>query len=364
MTARPQTAPDNTVTLKVAGQLFTSWTEVSVERSLATLAGAFTVKLTDIRKPDVNPIVVSPGEPCALAIGGTTLLTGYVDDVQPSYTGTSHDITIRGRDRTGDLVDCSATPKGPGYWAGTSVLDIGKQLCQPFGIKVTSTEADASKVLNGHAVQMGETVFECLDRAVRQYGLLAVSDGLGDLVLTRPGTAGALAEVRLGHNCLGARGRFSDRETFQKYYVMGQFPGGGEAYTDPTITNGAVGQASDPNVTRFRPLIVFAESTTCDTSFLPKRAAWEAAVRSGRAHRATLTVPGWRDADGKLYAPNTMVRVEDDWLRIHETLLVEAVHLIDNDQAGMVTRLDVVRKEAWLPEPVSTLPPYEKGGSK
>ena len=347
------------VTLKVGGQIRGGWTEVSIESSLTEISDSFSVRITDLDPATAITYLVPKGSPCSLAIGDTTLITGYVNDVDISYDAESHSISFRGRDKTGDLVDCSALVDGVGAWNGVSVMDIASQLLAPFGITVSSTVPDVTaKVLAGHAVQMGETVWECLDRALRQYGVLAMVDGDGNLVLTQAGTGGALAEARLGGNILAGGGRYSERETFRDYYVLGQFPGGSDAYSDPRVTTGASASANDPNVGRYRPLIVQAECNTSDPGFLPIRAAWEASFRSGKGEGFSITVAGWRDANGALYAPNTMIRLEDDFLACHETLLVVSVKLT-LAEGGQLAELTLCRKEAFLPAPLTSLPPYD-----
>jgi prophage tail gpP-like protein len=348
----------DTVTLKVGGQIRSGWTDVSIESSLTEVSASFTLSVTDLDPGQQAGILVPVGSPCTLAIGDTTLITGYVNDVDISYDSQSHGLTFRGRDKTGDLVDCSALVTGVGAWNGISVMDIATQLLAPFGITISSTVADTTKVLAGHAVQMGETVWECLDRAIRQYGVMAMVDGSGNVVLTRPGEGGALAEARLGSNILAASANYSERETFRDYYVLGQFPGASDSYSDPRVTTGASATARDPNVSRYRPLIVQVECNTADMTFLPTRAAWEAAFRSGKGRRFTITVAGWRDANGTLYAPNTMIRLEDDFLGCHETLLVVSVRLSLSD-GGQLAEMTLCRKEAFLPAPLTSLPPYE-----
>jgi len=351
------------VTLKVGGQIRGGWTEVTIESSLTEISDSFSVSITDLDPGAAVTNLVPTGSPCSVSIGDTTLITGYVNDVDISYDAAAHGITLRGRDKTGDLVDCSALPKGFGNWTHTSIIDIATQLLAPFGITVSSTVPDVTaKVLGHHSVQMGETVWECLDRALRQYGVLAMVDGAGNLVLTQAGAGGALAEARLGGNILSASGAFSERETFSEYYVVGQFPGDSTTYSDPRVTTGASAKATDPNVARYRPLWFQVECNTSDMAFLPTRAAWEGAFRSGKGRRFTITVAGWRDANGALYAPNTMIRLEDDLLACHESLLVVSVKLTLGE-GGQLAELGLSRKEAFLPAPLTIHELYDAGAT-
>ncbi len=352
----------DSVALRVGGLIYEGWTHVDIETSLTTISGEFSLSVTERWPGQQAAWAVAPGMACSVAIGETVLITGYINDREVSYDDGSHRVTLRGRDKTGDLVDCAAVVDGVGSWNSVSVMEVGRTLLKPFGIKISSTVSDTNKVLAAHGIQLGETVWECLERAIRQYGVLAMTDGSGNLVLTRPGGGPALAEVRLGGNILEGNGRISDRETFRDYYVLGQFPGSADSYSDPRITNGASGRASDPNVERYRPTIVQVECNTGDMTYLPTRARWEAAWRSGRARQITVLVQGWRDAAGAVYRPNSMIRLEDGFMGVHESLLVDTVRLTI-EPGGQMAELTLTRKEAFIPEPLTSWPPYDPKGA-
>jgi alanyl-tRNA synthetase len=69
-----------------------------------------------------------------------------------------------------------------------------------------------------------------------------------------------------------------------------------------------------------------------------QRAKWEAAVRLGRSWSADITVQGWRDGAGKLWQPNTLAQVDDDFLAMHSELLISAVRNTLDEQ-GTLTEL-------------------------
>lgn len=354
--------PDNTVSLKVGGLIYSGWMGVSIDRALGEPCGSFSLTASEKWPGSKATQRIAPGQSCQVLIGDTPLITGWIDDVAPAYDAGSHGIQIRGRDRTCDIVDSSAIVDGPGAWNGVSVMAIARQLLAPFGISIRSAVSNTDKVLAGHAIQMGETVWECLERALRLYGVTAMPDGLGNLLLTIPGGGPALVEMKLGGAILAGSGLFSQKDVFSDYWILGQFQGTEDTYSDPRISNGATGHASDPTIGRYRPLIVNVECMTADLDFLPKRALWEAAHRSGKGRSATIRTQGWRDAAGTIYQPNAMVRIEDGFLGIHESLLVSGVQLgIDGD--GEIANLKVTRLSAFTPEPLSDLGPYENSGA-
>ena len=79
---------------------------------------------------------------------------------------------IRGRDRTGDLVDCSAATM-PGEWQNELLDRIVQSLIDPFGISVT-VDTDIGEPFRKFRIDEGETVFEAIDRACRYSGRAAV----------------------------------------------------------------------------------------------------------------------------------------------------------------------------------------------
>ena len=66
-----------------------------------------------------------------------------------------------------------------------------------------------------------------------------------------------------------------------------------------TITSPS-GSATDPGVTRHRPLVLVAETQSGGPS-LASRAAHEAKTRAARGRQAVYTLPGWRNAQGGLW---------------------------------------------------------------
>jgi len=337
------------VALTVNGQIWGGWTSVRIQRSIEQIAGQFSLGLTERWPGQPDRREISPGDSCTVAIDGRVVITGRVDDVEVSFDGNAHAVTVSGRDATGDLVDCSAEHR-PGQWQGRTLLQIASELCRPFGVPVRA-EVDIGKAFGDQTLQKGETVFEIIERLCRHRAVLAVSDGRGGLVFTRAGAArvGLILQEGKDGNILAARGTFSHRDRFSRYTVLGQ--AAGSDFTSPEDNSEPAAVATDPMVRRHRPLIVLAEDQGDGASFAA-RAAWEARVRAGRARRAEVTVQGWSHAAG-LWQPNGLVRLDSPWLRIAADMLIAGVEFT-LDERGSTTTLSLVRPEAFeltaLPE--------------
>ena len=124
----------------------------------------------------------------------------------------------------------------------------------------------------------------------------------------------------------------------------------GSDSSTPDQNASPAGRATDPGVTRHRPLIVIAEESA-DAAGLTRRAVWEAAVRRGRSSRAVVTVQGWSHPGG-VWAPNRRVLVRAPWLQLDAELLIVSVHLL-RDASGTRTEIEVCPPEGLTPLQIS-----------
>lgn len=337
------------VTLLVGGRVYGGWQRVDIDRGMEQIAGTFTVELTERWHGHDQPWTIMPGAACEVRVDGTVVITGYVDEVNPHYDPAGHGVTISGRDTTGDLVDCSAIHKG-GEWTGATLDRIARDLCAPFGVAV-SVQTDVGRAFPKFALQQGESVFEALDRAAKQRGVLLMSDGVGRLVLCRAGSVRSGVTLAKGINIEQSQGQFSHRDRHSQYIVKGQSPGSDFAAAPEHHTQTRA-TATDGAVTRYRPLIIIADQG--DGGTYADRAVWERNVRAGKGSRVTCTVTGWTHAGG-LWQPNTLVRVQDDWIGIDSDLIIARVRF-SLSESGSVTDLELCRPEAFdlIPLPDTT----------
>ena len=216
----------NLLTLRVGGQVFAGWKSVSIRLGLEQIAGTYDLAITERWPWQPLEWSIPPGEFCEILIGDDPVISGYVDAVSVSYDANSHEIRVNGRDRTGDLVDCSAPSTA---FSGLTFLQIAEKLTAPFGIQVhdetalgrrlNTKEKKAGKKgtppkmprVSGQlpkcATKNSESVFKTLEKLARSEGVLLVSDGEGGLIITRAGMGGNCSTVlEFGQNILRARG--------------------------------------------------------------------------------------------------------------------------------------------------------------
>ncbi len=349
--ARPKVA------LTIGDRDWWGWTSADIVQTMDAVTGSFSIGLTERWEGSPpgsstrgEPPEISPGAACAVSVDGEPLITGYIDVVAPTYSAIEHGVTISGRDRTGDLVDCSAAVE-PGEWHDIALAPLVAAIAKPFGINVyPDSGLDLGAKFPRFRVQPGETAWAAIERATRARAVLAVATPDGHLGLTR-------AQSRAGGNppaiILGgdkatpvkATGTFEAQDRFSRYRILAQQ--GGEA-GGPEDRAHVVATAEDPGVKRYRPLVIVASDRLDGAA--KAAVQWEANVRRGRSRRAAYTIAGWRDDAGRLWRPNTIVRVTDKWLRINHDLLIVSVRLtIGEDQVE--TDLELADPSAYLREP-------------
>lgn len=334
------------VELRVAGRLFSSWTEVSVSRGIANPAGAFSLTYAERTSEGAAPEGIRPGMPCEVLIGGQTVINGFVDMASPGFDAETRTLTVSGRDRIADLVDCSAL-NSPGVWRGRTMAQIATDLIAPFGLSV-EVRADTGAPFKAFALQQGETVWEAIERLARFRGLLAIATPAGGVAFIRPGQTRATYGLRQGETLLAAVADHDHAQRFSRYVVKGQSAGDDDI--NGTAASGPRSEVEDPAIARYRPLLVVAEEQATLAS-LRARAGWEASVRAAEGERVTLTVQGWRDPAGDIWRGDLVVPVSAPWIAVEGDQLIADVTFRLDVRTGSVTDLSCSPPDAYRPEP-------------
>jgi prophage tail gpP-like protein len=322
--------------LLVNHRWYTGWESVSVERSLDALANGF--NLTLARLPDASGI--APGAACEVRLDGETVVTGYIDQTDESMGTGGRTLSISGRDKTGDLVDCSAML--PGGKATGNVLMIAEALCAPFGITVSIAGHPVSPV-GGFQVETGETVHEALKRLLKATGLTVISDGKGGVVLTRAADGHVATPLVYGRNIISMSLKRDETQVFSQYMVKGQQQAG-DGVT-PQQASGPLGVQANPAMRRYRPLVLTAENQT-NTARAMGRAQWEQATRAAKAISIEVETVGWRTKieQGELWPVNRLVQL-DSPLAAGLFLITRVAH--EQGMSGTTTRLTLAPSDAF-----------------
>lgn len=333
--------------LTIGGRRYEGWTALRITRSLESACGQFELQLATREYSNAPRWPLRTNDACSIEVDGEAVIRGYIDTVHPQVDADGYSITVSGRDRAADLVDCSAVHK-PGSWTGRSIEAIAAELAQSFGIAVTA-KADTGEKVKRFALQQGETVYAAIDRLARYRGLLAVSNSDGDIELIRPGAGAVVARLVEGQNILSGGATHDAKDRFSQYIVKGQ--ASGDDQVNGKAAAAVKGEASDPGVSRYRPLILIGEDQSTIAG-VRSRAAFEATTRAAKSQRATVAVFDWRRPDGPLWTPDVLVSLTSPFLLIDGTMLVSEISYV-KDERGTITELTVTPPDAFNLLPVS-----------
>jgi len=323
--------------IRIGANDYTGWTRVNVNTGIETACRSFSFSAT-AHKEDYNELLpFGPGDECEVYLDDDRIVTGYVDSTPADIGPDSHTVGVSGRSITQDLVDCSAMYE-TGQFLDQNIKQISQALADPYGVTVTCDEpGDAFERV---AIQTGETVFDLVERLARVRGLLVFDDGDGNLVLARPGTTRATSAIEEGVNVETAHATPDLSMRYSEYTVVSQRKGSdddnGKVVTEPWYT------ATDEGISRTRKLLLTAETQVNDGS-CEQRAKWEASNRAGRSFVMDVTTDGWRQSNGDLWIPNTLVRVKVTSVGVNERelLIVSVDYSYGEDGTGCTLYLSL-----------------------
>ena len=336
----------NEVRLLVNGVEHGGWKSVEITAGIERQVRDFTLSITSAWPgSDAQYGIarkVKRGDACQVYIGADLLVTGYVDGTPISYDADSVTVGVKGRSKTGDLVDCSAI-NSPGSWASASIQRIAGDMAAIYGVKIL-TEVNTGLPLP-HAIEQGESVFESIDRMLKLRQLLATDDGQGNLVFISVGSAGtARTALKTGENILTASAPLDGKDVYSEIICKGQRAGNDQDFGDAVAGESA--SLIDANASRRRVLLIKSSGQT-DTGTATERVAFEMSHRKAKELETVYTGQGWRQANGDLWRHNQLVRVIDPIVGFDAEMVVAEITYSLSD-AGTICSLQVGPVDGYL----------------
>jgi len=326
---------DEQVALIVGGKRLVGFQEVNVTRSMEDAAIRFALKATNPAWTE-DAWALRLGAPIELYANGTLLVRGYIGNYEGDHESTNHVVTIDGRSKAGDVVDCPPARHKTGRVEGKDLLGVAQEFDE-FGVGF-SADVPLKPIAKVQRHPM-DTVFDTLEREAREQGLMLAGQPDGSIKITRAGTrrhAGALVEGMPPVKKFKVR--FSADGKFSHVTVRGQkASGAGKADLRQETTE------YDPEVGRYRPLVLFVEGDATERD-LKNRAQWERLRRTGAGTAIDIPVTTWRDAQGELWEPGRLVAVSLPSERVDQDMTLSAVTFIQNngEDGGTIALLTLV----------------------
>ncbi len=346
-----QNSIDTRAVLNINGRAFKNWKALNVSRSIAQIAGSFSFTTNNKFAGQNEKWEITTGDECIVEIAGQRVITGYIDDIDDGYDINSHDISFSGRDKTADLVDCSYDIfENESEFKNQTFLQIINKLCSPFGITVILdlellSDKSLAKPISEYRIEIGEKVAGQITTLCQQNAVLPISNGHGELELTRAGLSRAFDTLQSGVNILSNKLKQSDSNRYSTYYVVGN------TQTD-TFNNKLIGEGKleDNYIKRTRPLIILVGEQLEDDGTARRRVAWEARIRAGASRKLETKVKGWTQSTGDLWPLNGLISVKDKNIGVKESqseFLIAGINLSLNSSGGELTNMALVHPDTF-----------------
>lgn len=356
----------STILIEVNGIEYKNFKSASVSLQLDAIAGFFGF---DAVSTKARPLPIRQGDECRIVVDGEPVMTGYIETVNVDYSSNNHSIGISGRSKTADIIDSTINTLEikPPISLRSAILKvishIGASIDVIDNVGTLKRFNQAEDILSP---EVGQNAFDFIEKLARKRQVLLTTDGDGNIVITRSGTD--LAPVALqnviggaNNNIEGASVSYNQTSRYNKYIVASQMNPvalnlSGDA-SAKTISDQKSDQVIDSEIRTSRQLIIQAENASSAGQALD-RAKWEANIRKTRSIVYSTTLPNFSEG-GKLWMPNQLTSIKDDFAGIDAEMLVNTV-TFSLDTSGASTDLAFVDKNAYtlkLQEP-------EKGESK
>ncbi|MEE9159935.1 MAG: hypothetical protein V3U60_16310 [Gammaproteobacteria bacterium] len=340
------------IELQIDGQLYSGFVNATVARSVTTLAGTFSIGMT-AQQGRVFPVTL--GSAVVIFVDETQVINGFVETIDVDYDSESHSIVVGGRDRTADFIDSSVGAVS-GLQPGITLTELIRRTLDSMGLdeiqvvtEVGSEPFDEFEL----APEIDQTGDEFIEPFTRARTVLATTDGKGNIVLTRAGEQSAPGAIKQkvgakDNTVLSASLALDTTERFSRYTVKSQdvFSRETEGLDLDTAID-VVGAAADSEIRTSRNLTIEAEENLITISDVESRAEWEANIARAKGTQAEFVVRGY-SVNGKLWEPNQKVAVDDDFLDIRSTMLIESVVYELSLSGGSTTRITCVPPDSYL----------------
>lgn len=296
-------ATDDEVAILIDGQRFRFWDRVRVTRSIDTMdtvefGAPFDADAPGFRET-FRPFSFKP---VVITVGGTPLFTGTMVAVSPAVENSQKIVSVSGYSLPGVLNDCTSPASTyPLEFNNQGLREISAALSSPFGIAV-EFQADQGAIFERVASEPGKKVLAFLTELAKQRNLIISSTTRGKLLFSQSIESGTpVARLQQGSApVMAVTPFFSPQEYYS--HITG---------IEPVIVGLAGSQftVKNPRLQGVTRPITFNAPDTLDADV--KGAVEAKAGRMfGNMASYSVRVATWRDPQGNLWGPNTIVKLQ------------------------------------------------------
>ena len=317
------------VSVSIGGKRFDAWSSVQITRAIDSID---TVELSrpfdhsdKSQRETFRPISY---QSCVVSVSGETVVTGPLVPVVPESTSESAMVSMGIYSKPGVLSECQPYQQSyPLKMNGLNLKDITERLIEPFEIRA-KFKAPPGEVFKKIEISDGTPILQTLAELAQSRGLLITSSNIGDLVFQSAVSDGTtVAVLQDGFPpVLGVRPSISPREFYSE--ITGTKP------IRPKSKKTEIFTVQLPYIgNTFRPFIFDAKNSLDGDIKTAVNA--KASRMIGNAISYDVEVATWRDENGRLWKPNTLVQLSAPGSMIYSSyvFLIRSVVLTQNSDS-------------------------------
>jgi prophage tail gpP-like protein len=354
-----------TVTVIVDGGAYEGWKQVTVNQSFDKVAGDATLVISEQR---YRALPIKLGATIQILMGSTPTITGHVHEIDGSITWTSHEITLKIRDKTADFVDSTLGPghehKPPIALADMLRKGLGKMGLSGIQVidKVNPEKFGPAEVPVGGVDELGHAFY---DKWARQRQTVMNTDGKGNIVIDRnrkqrgPGylwsafegdptsSKNNVTEVKYKKSDDGrhnTHAQATQKSQNDMKHWEGRPKGDKPAQAKPMSKKWGIGTDTGVRPERRKH---YRGSKGLNSGSPKKGAKWRSNLSKARGFQYSAKVQGFEMGIGFLWWPGFIIPVRDDHWEIADELFITAVKFHKDWGHGATTEVICTYNDAF-----------------
>ncbi len=344
----PQVSPDNQVSLFIDQRQFRFWTELTVTRQLdgfttVEFLAPFEREHRAIFQPFSYKLV-------SVGIGGENLFTGLMVAINPDLQPNSRSLSVSCYAAPAVISDCNAPASlFPLQFINADLRTIASDLLFPFGLSVQFA-APVGAPFRTLRLQSADKVFPFLAELAKQRNLVITNTSTGALLFYRAitGDATPVATLSQGQSpVLSVVPQFDPQQYYS--HITGIAPTAvGAPGSQFTVKN--------PRLTTVVRPFTF-QAADSEVGNISQATENKLARMFANVASYTVSVNTWRDPQGQLWQPNTLIRLSAPDAMIYNpyTFLIRSVTLRQAERA-QTAELNIVLPGSFSGNAPESLP--------
>lgn len=334
--------------VKVDNNNYMTFKSFNVKRSIDDVCGTFSIELS---RPPSGKNPFKSQDVIDIVLDGVQVMRGKIYETQLDGTAIEDNITIAGRDITGDIID-STVPEGAKVFSdGVGMFDIASKIITSLGLgetipilNLTGEKIEPFSKDELVTVDAGTTVAEILMKYATKRQLFINTGPTGQLVFFKANGSDS-GNVLVNkfksneNNVIGYKTKFNTSERFYRYICYSQDSNGWDA-----LDMNTAGVAFDTQIATHRQLEFMMEEGG-KQSEVKLRAEEEANIRKARAFEYEALVQGFKQKTP--WQTNKFIEIQDEKSGISGQHLVKSVEYSLTNDRGRTTKLVCTHRDAY-----------------